>query len=205
MLIHLPGYFGQNDPQGVVGLTLLIVPGVHGRLSNISSGGTFIEDEQFDVGGKVTIRKKGSSVKGLMHKWVELRSKFPHMFNNLSIMQQPAAVIDGVLQMWRIHELSERYSRTIWQRDTLGTHMTDQAYEAMALGWQFQHLILGKMTPVLQLTDTDVAFLLKSEAATAKEQLIMDLKAKSRQEGVRENFSCGHYEILRIVHDALMV
>ena len=80
--------------------------------------------------------------------------------------------------------------------------MTDQAYETMALGWQFQHLILGKMTPVLQLTDTDVAFLLKSEAATAKEKLIMDLKAKSRQEGVRENFSCGHYEILRIVHDA---
>ena len=79
MVIHLPGYFGQKDPQGVVGLTLLIVPGVHGRLSNISSGGTFIEDEQFDVGGKVTIRKKGSSVKGLMHKWVELRSKFPHM------------------------------------------------------------------------------------------------------------------------------
>lgn len=202
MLIHLPGYFGQKDPQGVVGLTLLIVPGVHGRLSNISSGGTFIEDEQFDVGGKVTIRKKGSSVKGLMHKWVELRSKFPHMFNNLSIMQQPAAVIDGVLQMWRIQELSQLYGRTIWQRDTLGTHMTDQAYETMALGWQCQHLILEQMTPVLQLTDTDVAFLLKSEAATAKEKLIMDLKAKSRQEGVRENFSCGHYEILRIVHEA---
>ena len=68
MLIHLPGYFGQKDPQGVVGLTLLIVPGVHARLSNISSGGTFIEDEQFDVGGKVTIRKKGSSAKGLMNK-----------------------------------------------------------------------------------------------------------------------------------------
>ena len=77
MVIHLPWYFERKDPQGVVGLTLLIVPGVHGRLSNISSGGTFIEDEQFYFGGKVTIRKKGGSVKGLMHKWVELRSKFP--------------------------------------------------------------------------------------------------------------------------------
>ena len=58
------GYFGQDDPKAGVGLALLIVPGVHARLLNISSKGLFIEDEQFEIVGKITIRKKGSSVKG---------------------------------------------------------------------------------------------------------------------------------------------
>ena len=60
----MTGYFGPDDPKGVVGLTLLIVPGVHARLSDITSKGCFVEDEQFEIGGKITIGKKGSSVKG---------------------------------------------------------------------------------------------------------------------------------------------
>ena len=59
----MTGYFGRDDPNGVVGLTLLIVPGVHARLSNITKG-LFVEHEQFEIAGKITIRKKGSSVKG---------------------------------------------------------------------------------------------------------------------------------------------
>ena len=163
------GYFGAADPVGTVGLTLLIVPGVHARLSDICASGNFIPDEQFEVAGKITIRKKGTSVKGLMKKWVELRSKCPEMFVGFSIVQQPAAVTDGAVQHWRIRELSAQYGRSIWQRDTLATHMTSEAYQSMSLGWMLQSLILGKMTPVLQLTvqltDTDIAFIFKAEGA----------------------------------------
>ena len=73
----------------------------------------------------------------------------------------------------------------------------------MACGWMLQSLILGKMTPVLQLTDTDIAFIFKAEGTVAKKNLMMDVKTKCREQGVRENFSCSHYEFLRIVHDAL--
>ena len=156
-----------------MGLTLLIVPGVHARLSNISASGHFIQDEQFEVAGKITIRKKGTSVKGLMKKWVELRSKCPEMFVGLSVMQQPAAVTDGVVQHWRIQELSAQYGRSIWQRDTLATHMTSEAYQSMSLGWMLQSMILGKRTPVLQLTDTDIAFIFKAEGTAAKENVMM--------------------------------
>ena len=153
------GYFGQDDPKGVVGLTLFIVPGVHARLSDISASRNFIQDEQFELAGEITIRKKGTSVKGLMKKWVELRSKCPEMFVGLSIMQQPAAVTDSVVQHWRIQELSAQYGRSIWQRYTFATHMTSEAYQSMSLGWMLRSLFLGKMTPVLQLTDTDLAFI----------------------------------------------
>ena len=59
------------------------------------------------------------------------------------------------------------------------------------------------MTPVL-LTDADIALLLKSEAACAKERLLMDLKTTCKERGVRNKFRCGHYEMIRIVRDALV-
>ena len=46
----MTGYFGRDDPKGVVGQSL-IVPGVHARLSNISATRHFVEDEQFEIGG----------------------------------------------------------------------------------------------------------------------------------------------------------
>ena len=73
----------------------------------------------------------------------------------------------------------------------------------MSLGWMLQSLILGKMTPVLQLTDTDIAYIFKAEGTVAKENVMTDLETKCREQGVGENFSCGHYEIIRIIHDAL--
>ena len=81
--------------------------------------------------------------------------------------------------------------------------MTSDAYEQVGVGWQIHNLVLGKMTPVLQLTDTDQSFVFKNEARKAKEAMLSDLKAKCRQTGIRENFRCSHCEILKIVHDSL--
>ena len=41
--------------------------------------------------------------------------------------------------------------------------MTSEAYQSMSLGWMLQSLILGNMTPVLQLTDADIVFIFKAE------------------------------------------
>ena len=60
----------------------------------------------------------------------------------------------------------------------------------------------GKMTPTLQVTDTDIAFPLKAAANRCKESLRRELKAKAIEEGCEPRFKCGPYEILRIASEA---
>ena len=67
--------------------------------------------------------------------------------------------------------------------------MTSEAYQSMACEWILQSLILGKMTPVLQLTDTDIAYIFKAEGTVAKENMMMDLKTKCSMQGVKDYIS----------------
>ena len=63
--------------------------------------------------------------------------------------------------------------------------------------------IWGKMTPVLQITDTDVAHHLKRFANEAQHNLRRELREKARAEGVHACFKQGIYEILRVTSEAL--
>ena len=58
--------------------------------------------------------------------------------------------------------------------------------------------IWGKMTPVLQITDTDVAHHLKRFANEAQHQLRRELREKAIAEGAHACFKQGIYEILRV-------
>jgi hypothetical protein len=197
-------YFdSEKDPVGVQGRTFVIFPGVHARLSNISEAGTFIEDEEFEYQGVHIQRKAGASARGLMRSFVTLRKKHPDMFQGMDIMQQPAAYLDGVIHQWRLLDLQSLYPQTIWQRDALRTTFTEEALKSSAVCHQTLSLIQGKMTPVLQLTDTDFAFLFKAKATNAKERLKMDLKAKAKKEGTRESWNIGLYPMMKIISEAL--
>ena len=63
--------------------------------------------------------------------------------------------------------------------------------------------IWGKMTPVLQITDTDVAHHLKRFANEAQHRLRRELRQKALAEGVHACFKQGIYEILRVTSEAL--
>ena len=63
-----------------------------------------------------------------------------------------------------------------------------------------QHIptwIASKMTPVLQLTDTDLAFPCKRAAQVAKEELARQMRAAALKAGRPASFACGTEEIMK--------
>ena len=60
------------------------------------------------------------------------------------------------------------------------------------------------MTAVLQLTDTDVSFPLKSAAKRAKHELKREMRARAASCGETASFRCGPLEILRIAYESHM-
>ena len=195
--------YGRTDcqPEGVLAPALLIFPGTHGRLDNLDEEGRFIKDEVFWYAGKRVEHRAGASARGLMKGFVELRQKHPWLFKDLIVMQQPAAFLDGVLHSWALEDQAKLGS-SLFQRDSLATTMSKQALEQMGLAWQLQAIVAGKMTPVLQLTDTDFAFLFKSNLTKAKTNLQQELKATASRKGQRANVKCGLYEMMRLLQEA---
>ena len=78
-----------------------------------------------------------------------------------------------------------------------------QSERAMKVAQQVPAWVLGKMTSVLQVTDTDIARPLKLCAGAAKSKLRQELKAAAAQAGCRESFKRGPAEILHIIDSAL--
>ena len=138
-----------------------------------------------------------------MKGWRTIRHEAPEALEGITVMQQPAAFLDGVIHLWSLEDLAARYGRSVWQRDALATHSTAEAEAAMQAGWQIQALIQGGMTPVLQITDTDLARLLKVYAVEAKEEIRADLHSKAKLLGHRTDFELGTYECIKVVCEAL--
>ena len=115
-----------------------------------------------------------------MKAWRDLRREQGAMFEDILVYAQSAAVIDGIVQVLTSKDIGKELPATIWQMDIVGGAMTVEAKEAMALIGQIPAFIAGKMTPVLQVTDTDFAFTLtvfiRQEMDGLKEAL--RLKAK---------------------------
>jgi hypothetical protein len=67
-------YFNSPEvPKGRVLPSALVLLGSHGRLDNLSDEGTFLKDEAFVWRGKEVVRRAGSSARGLLSSWVQLR------------------------------------------------------------------------------------------------------------------------------------
>ena len=65
-----------------------------------------------------------------------------------------------------------------------------------------QAIVAGKMTPCLQLTDTDFAFLFKAFARQEKDSLMQDKKVKAQKAGTSLNLKVTSYDILKIIQGA---
>ena len=197
-------YFNPGqDPRGIPGPSCVIVGGQHCRLSNISKDGRWIKSERFYYDGKEVVRKAGSSAGSHMLPWRQLRCKSPELFAGISLMAQPAAVVDSIIQGWQLEELGESYPCSICQRDMLGSYRAMCSEQAIQVICMLDAPILGKMTPVLQVTDTDVARPLKLIAAEEKEKLRAELKAKAVKERVQESFVCRAPEVMKVVARSL--
>jgi hypothetical protein len=205
------GYFngdattGGADVKSLILPSILVLKGQYARLDNISDDGCFVADDTFWVGDKKVEHKGGSSSKGLMKSYVELRKKEPELFKDLVLMQQPAAYMDEITTAWAIRDLGQRCPGAVHQRDLFASALGDTAKKAMQLTQVIPTWIASKMTPVLQLTDTDIAFPLKAAANRAKASLSRTMRAAAEASKQRASFHCGPREMVKIAAEAHQV
>ena len=182
---------------------ILCTYGVHARLSNISMDGKWIEDEEFHVGGEVVVHRAGSSVGNIMEQWRKLRAADPGIFEEIVVMQQPAATFDEVLVAWDLEDLGKRFPAAVLQRDLLSGALSTRAKMAAQLMHQVLCWISPGMTPVAQVTDTDFSYIFKRELEVAKLELIKKIKEQCTKAGTKFKMRFGPAEILFVIGTAV--
>ena len=95
----------KSKPVGEVNKNVLVVPGVHARMGNVTKskvGGHYrlLKDEIFLVKGQLVERYEGEPVGNVMKPWLELRESMPEQFEHTEVMQHPRAVRDDIIIKW---------------------------------------------------------------------------------------------------------
>ena len=114
-----------------------------------------------------------------MRQWLQLRDEDPNMFEEVIVMQQPSATLDEIITGWSLEDLAGRFPCCILQRDLLSGALTGRARLAAHLGQIVCCWISPGMTPVVQITDTHIAFMLKRKIAKYKTVLLRSMRAKA--------------------------
>ncbi len=197
-------YFNPDkDPSGYLLPSVVTMKGVWARLSNIDDDHKWVADESFWVGDRHIERKAGKSPGRTMYEIVEIRKRRPELFEDLVVMQQPSAFTDEIIEVWIIEDLASRCTQAIHQRDLFGAAMTNNSLKAMQIAQMIPCWIAPKMTPVLQLTDTDIAFILKRFVDREKEEIARDFRAVARLAGERCVYNnLNHEDTLRLIQNA---
>ena len=185
------GYFDSSDPVGHILPSVLVVEGAYARVANITDDHKFIRDDVFWVGDEKIEHKAGQSSRGLMKSYVDLRKAKPELFDGLVLLQQPAAYMDEITTVWTIEDGASRVPQAVHQRDLFSAALGDTAKKTMQLSQTLPSWIASKMTPCLQLTDTDIAFPLKRAAAAETSKLARERRTAALKVGENANFSCG--------------
>ena len=131
------------------GIPVLIVPGQHARLSNISEDGTFIQDEVFEVKRKQKVRKAGSSAGNLMLSWRKLRDhgseETKSFLKSIEVMQQPSAFADGVICSWTAEMRCRREApQMVVVRDMFAGGLSQSTKRVSIVSNQLRAYICGK-------------------------------------------------------------
>ena len=124
-------------------------------MSNIGADGKWLKTEEFVYKNKTTVRTAGTSCGNIMLGWRKLRDEKPLLFDQISIMSQPASNCDSIIMSWSIEEMSEAFVCSLWQRDCFAVLFSDHVMRSLFLSQQLSTTIAAKMTASLQLTDTD--------------------------------------------------
>ena len=70
--------------------------------------------------------KKGQSCGATMSSVRTIMRKFPELFENVIVMQQPAAYRDAIIVGWCMEDLHERYDCVLQQHDLVGIQSTSE-------------------------------------------------------------------------------
>ena len=191
------------DPIYVELPPILVMYGVHCRMSNIGPDRCWLQDEEFYIGEEHVLRKAGQKIPPhLMENWLDLRDERPEYFEEIIVMQQPAATVDEIIVGWEIEELGKRFPAAVLQRDLLSGALSGRAKMAAVL----QHIICcwiaPGMTPVVQLTDTDFSFIFKRRLEQAKLEVVKLLKEQAIKEGRDFEWKLGAVQVMQMIYSA---
>jgi hypothetical protein len=193
-------YFDERrQPEGRIDTSIIIAPGRHARLENISPDGFWLTDESFTVNGKLTVRKKGDSAGKVMAGWRALRSEQPELFQNILVWQSPTAFCDSVIWSWQQDEEAARFRNSLRLVDALATHWTLPAQERNWLQQSLQGCIPPGCTPLCQVTDTGLAQPAKAAAKEEHDRLRSLMRQKARMSQTGCPYKVGNREILQTV------
>ena len=185
-----------SDPQGRILPSILLVPGTHGRLENISSAGTYIKEESFQVGGELVVRKAGDKAGNHMLSWRKAREERPELFTGIHVWSQPAAVADSVIVRWQAELEASEYRQAINLIDHFAAGWTE---EALHTAWLLQRIQVGVpagCTSLVQVTDVGLAAQAKAALNRWKE-LARDRMREARQENVVCKYQVNNAELVQ--------
>jgi len=194
-------FFSESEqPRSVELPPILIVSGVHCRLDNITEDRRWKVDEVLDIGGEILTRKQGEKLPpALMESWTSLRKLHPEYFEQIVVMQQPAATVDEIIVGWGLEDLGRRFPCGVLQRDLVSGALSSRARMAAYLQQFVCAWVAPGMTPVVQITDTDVAFPLKAKINRKKKELVQELSKLAIQEGRDRIFQDGSPELMWVL------
>ena len=173
-------------------------------MSNISKDRRWVEDEEFMIGDQVVRRKAGDKVPGgLMEAWCKLRDEHPKIFEEIVVMQQPSATCNEIITGWGLEDLGQRFPAAVLQRDLVSGALSDRARMAAFVQQIICCWVAPGMTPVVQLTDTDIAFPLKRKLDAEKVKLSQEFKTAAIKEGRDVSFKMGPWELVKVVAGSL--
>ena len=152
----------DENPLGVVSPGILIVPGPHASLANISETGEWLQDETYTYMGQKRTHKKGNNVGRTLEPWRKLRKDEPQLLRHFHVYSQPSSNTDGIIMSWVIRDMSHKAGMRLHQRDCFGAAFVDQVRQMQFLAHEVPSSIVAKMTSALQLTDTDFSHQFKA-------------------------------------------
>ena len=119
----------------------------------------------------------------LMRTYVKLRNRCPELFGNIFMCQQPQACVDEIPRTWGLLDLKEDgLGQVLSQRDLLCTPFAGSRIAAK-LSQTVTSYIVGGMTLVLQVTDTDYAHRAKAGVEEEKQTMNSEIKLEEVARG----------------------
>ncbi|CAE7251393.1 unnamed protein product [Symbiodinium natans] len=192
----------QAQLSGAVLPGLIVVHGVHARLSNIDSSGRFIVEESFSWKGKQVVRSAKSYAGKILLSWRQARDKDPLLFEQVSVMSQPSANVDSIIFKWSQEELAKVSVVALHQRDAFAGAWTTSATESLYASNHLQCLLAPKLTASLQLTDTDYARSFKALCRAEMESFRSSGQQALLAQGSREPWQASPLDMVKAIVSA---
>ena len=138
-----------------------------------------------------------------MDAWCKLRDEHPQIFEEIVVVQQPSATADEIITGWGLEDLGKRFPAAVLQRDLVSGALSDRARMAAFMQQIICCWVALGMTPVVQHTDTDIAFPLKRKIEAEKMKISQEFKSAALKEGREVSFKMGPWELVKVVAGSL--